>query len=133
MFDKESAGGAETMKPVKDVLVVGGENKATKGDTFTDATAITNSLVKNVKHSADTLEAKANAIRKEHPAEAEHLDQVVGRLRETHAALERGAAGDKNYKTRRFGKTLGRTQDWKKAYVSLIAGQTIDYEARAKA
>ena len=36
-------------------------------------------------------------------------------------------------KTRRFGKTLGRTQDWKKAYVSLVAGQTIDYEARAKA
>ncbi|MBV9343929.1 MAG: 50S ribosomal protein L23 [Gammaproteobacteria bacterium] len=36
-------------------------------------------------------------------------------------------------KRRRFGKTTGRTQDWKKAYVSLIPGQTIDYEARAKA
>jgi large subunit ribosomal protein L23 len=36
-------------------------------------------------------------------------------------------------KTRRFGKTVGRTQDWKKAYVSLAQGQTIDYEARAKA
>jgi large subunit ribosomal protein L23 len=36
-------------------------------------------------------------------------------------------------KTRRFGKTIGRTQDWKKAYVSLAEGQTIDYEARAKA
>ncbi len=36
-------------------------------------------------------------------------------------------------KTRRFGKTVGRTQDWKKAYVSLAEGQTIDYEARAKA
>ncbi|HXW75080.1 MAG TPA: 50S ribosomal protein L23 [Steroidobacteraceae bacterium] len=36
-------------------------------------------------------------------------------------------------KRRRFGKTLGRTQDWKKAYVSLASGQTIDYEARAKA
>jgi large subunit ribosomal protein L23 len=35
-------------------------------------------------------------------------------------------------KTRRFGGTTGRTQDWKKAYVSLISGQTIDYEARAK-
>ena len=34
---------------------------------------------------------------------------------------------------RRFGKTLGRTQDWKKAYVSLAEGQAIDYEARAKA
>ena len=36
-------------------------------------------------------------------------------------------------KSRRFGRTTGRTQDWKKAYVSLAAGQAIDYEARAKA
>jgi large subunit ribosomal protein L23 len=36
-------------------------------------------------------------------------------------------------KTRRFGKVQGRTQDWKKAYVSLAKGQAIDYEARAKA
>jgi large subunit ribosomal protein L23 len=35
-------------------------------------------------------------------------------------------------KARRFGRILGRTQDWKKAYVSLESGQTIDYEARAK-
>jgi len=35
-------------------------------------------------------------------------------------------------KRRRFGKSLGRTQDWKKAYVSLAQGETIDYEARAK-
>ena len=36
-------------------------------------------------------------------------------------------------KARRFGKVTGRTQDWKKAYVSLVQGQSIDYEARAKA
>ncbi len=36
-------------------------------------------------------------------------------------------------KTRRFGKIQGRTQDWKKAYVSLVKGQSIDYEARSKA
>ena len=35
-------------------------------------------------------------------------------------------------KARRFGRTAGRTQDWKKAYVRLSPGQTIDYEARAK-
>ncbi len=35
-------------------------------------------------------------------------------------------------KQRRFGKTLGRTQDWKKAYVSLAEGQAIDYEARSR-
>ncbi len=36
-------------------------------------------------------------------------------------------------KMRRFGRKLGRTQDWKKAYVRLAEGQTIDYEATAKA
>ncbi|HXY76439.1 MAG TPA: 50S ribosomal protein L23 [Steroidobacteraceae bacterium] len=35
-------------------------------------------------------------------------------------------------KKRRFGRSSGRTQDWKKAYVSLASGQTIDYEARPK-
>lgn len=34
-------------------------------------------------------------------------------------------------KSRRFGKTPGRTQDWKKAYVRLGVGQSIDYEAAA--
>jgi large subunit ribosomal protein L23 len=36
-------------------------------------------------------------------------------------------------KTRRFGGHTGRTQDWKKAYVRLASGQSIDYEAQAKA
>jgi large subunit ribosomal protein L23 len=35
-------------------------------------------------------------------------------------------------KTRRFGRLQGRTQDWKKAYVRLAEGQTIDYESKAK-
>jgi large subunit ribosomal protein L23 len=35
-------------------------------------------------------------------------------------------------KKRRFGRTIGRTQDWKKAYVRLVQGQAIDYEARAR-
>jgi len=34
-------------------------------------------------------------------------------------------------KDRRFGGRLGRTQDWKKAYVRLAEGQAIDYEAQA--
>jgi len=34
-------------------------------------------------------------------------------------------------KDRRFGQRLGRTQDWKKAYVRLAEGQAIDYEAQA--
>jgi large subunit ribosomal protein L23 len=36
-------------------------------------------------------------------------------------------------KTRRFGGRTGRTQDSKKAYVKLAAGQSIDYEAAGKA
>ena len=36
-------------------------------------------------------------------------------------------------KTRKFGRTSGRTQDWKKAYVRLAEGQSIDYEAASKA
>ncbi len=35
-------------------------------------------------------------------------------------------------KKRRFGARFGRTQDWKKAYVRLAAGQSIDYEAQGK-
>ena len=35
-------------------------------------------------------------------------------------------------KARRFGKTNGRTQDWKKAYVRLAEGQAIDYEAQGR-
>ena len=34
-------------------------------------------------------------------------------------------------KDRRFGNRIGRTQDWKKAYVRLAEGQAIDYEAQA--
>ncbi len=35
-------------------------------------------------------------------------------------------------KSRRFGGRIGRTQDWKKAYVSLAQGQAIDYESGPK-
>ncbi len=30
-------------------------------------------------------------------------------------------------KAKRFGRTLGRRSDWKKAYVTLQSGQTIDF------
>jgi large subunit ribosomal protein L23 len=35
-------------------------------------------------------------------------------------------------KSRRFGNRAGRTQDSKKAYVRLVDGQSIDYEAQGK-
>ncbi|OGT96680.1 MAG: 50S ribosomal protein L23, partial [Gammaproteobacteria bacterium RIFOXYB2_FULL_38_6] len=34
-------------------------------------------------------------------------------------------------KTKRFGRTLGRQQDWKKAYVTLAAGSEIDLHENA--
>jgi len=36
-------------------------------------------------------------------------------------------------KNKRFGAMMGRRSDWKKAYVSLKAGQTIDFTGTAKA
>ena len=36
-------------------------------------------------------------------------------------------------KAKRFGRTLGRRSDVKKAYVSLVAGQELDLEAAAAA
>ena len=36
-------------------------------------------------------------------------------------------------KTKRFGRTIGRRSDVKKAYVSLAAGQELDLEAAAAA
>jgi large subunit ribosomal protein L23 len=36
-------------------------------------------------------------------------------------------------KQKRFGSSLGRRSDWKKAYVSLKAGQSIDFSGGVKA
>ena len=36
-------------------------------------------------------------------------------------------------KEKRFGGSIGRRSDWKKAYVSLKTGQTIDFTGTAKA
>ena len=36
-------------------------------------------------------------------------------------------------KAKRFGRTIGRRSDVKKAYVSLVAGQELDLEAAAAA
>jgi large subunit ribosomal protein L23 len=36
-------------------------------------------------------------------------------------------------KQKRFGSTIGRRSDWKKAYVSLKSGQTIDFTGSVKA
>jgi large subunit ribosomal protein L23 len=75
-------------------------------------------------HNQYTFRVKKNATKTDIKAAVELMFEV--KVQGVQVVNEPG-------KARRFGKTLGRTQDWKKAYVRLVQGQSIDYEARAKA
>jgi large subunit ribosomal protein L23 len=75
-------------------------------------------------HNQYTFRVKKNATKTDIKAAVELMFEV--KVKGVQIVNEPG-------KTRRFGKITGRTQDWKKAYVSLAQGQSIDYEARAKA
>jgi large subunit ribosomal protein L23 len=75
-------------------------------------------------HNQYTFRVKRNATKTDIKAAVELMFEV--KVKGVQIVNEPG-------KTRRFGRLQGRTQDWKKAYVSLLQGQTIDYEARAKA
>ena len=74
-------------------------------------------------HNQYTFRVKKNATKTDIKAAVELMFEV--KVKGVQVVNEPG-------KSRRFGKTIGRTQDWKKAYVSLAQGQAIDYEARAK-
>lgn len=72
---------------------------------------------------------------------AEQGNQVVFKVRRDATKAEIGKAVEMMFevkveavqvavakgKTKRFGATLGRRSDWKKAYVRLAPGQTIDF------
>ena len=75
-------------------------------------------------HNQYTFRVKKNATKTDIKAAVELMFEV--KVQGVQVVNEPG-------KARRFGKTIGRTQDWKKAYVRLVQGQSIDYEARAKA
>lgn len=75
-------------------------------------------------HNQYTFRVKRNATKTDIKAAVELMFEV--KVTGVQTVNEPG-------KARRFGKVTGRTQDWKKAYVSLAKGQAIDYEARAKA
>ena len=75
-------------------------------------------------HNQYTFRVKRNATKTDIKAAVELMFEV--KVTGVQVVNEPG-------KTRRFGKITGRTQDWKKAYVRLVQGQSIDYEARAKA
>lgn len=70
-----------------------------------------------------TFRVQRNATKTDIKAAVELMFEV--KVKGVQVVNERG-------KSRRFGKITGRTQDWKKAYVSLVQGQSIDYEARAR-
>jgi len=75
-------------------------------------------------HNQYTFRVKKNATKTDIKAAVELMFEV--KVKGVQVVNEPG-------KSRRFGKLTGRTQDWKKAYVSLAQGQSIDYEARSKA
>ena len=75
-------------------------------------------------HNQYTFRVKKNATKTDIKAAVELMFEV--KVTGVQVVNEPG-------KARRFGKMIGRTQDWKKAYVSLAQGQSIDYEASAKA
>lgn len=74
-------------------------------------------------HNQYTFRVKKNATKTDIKAAVELMFEV--KVKGVQVVNEPG-------KQRRFGKIIGRTQDWKKAYVSLVPGQSIDYEARAR-
>lgn len=76
------------------------------------------------EHNQYTFRVRRDATRVEVKAAVEFMFNV--KVKGVQVLNESG-------KTRRFSNRTGRTQDWKKAYVRLVSGQSIDYEAQAKA
>jgi hypothetical protein len=66
--------------------IVIGEQKATKGKQFNDATAITVSLETNLGHTVETLRAQIKSG-KVHPDAVPGLERTIARLEATRAAL----------------------------------------------
>lgn len=106
----------------------------------------------NAKLSVSTTERLINLLLAPHVSEktaraGEKTNQYVFRVRrdatkpEIRKAVELMFAVEVNAvqvvnvegKQKRFGASMGRRSDWKKAYVSLKAGQTIDLTGTAKA
>jgi Domain of unknown function (DUF4157) len=74
-------------------LVIG-EQKATQGDSFTDATSITTSLESNVERNIEVLENKIKSGTIKDPAEVGSLEKTIDQLKGTLDALKKGRAGE---------------------------------------
>jgi large subunit ribosomal protein L23 len=83
------------------------------------------------KSSLGLQERNQYAFRVRRDATRTEVKQAVELMFEV--KVERVQVLNEPGKSRRFGNRAGRTQDWKKAYVRLAAGQAIDYENAGKA
>ena len=90
-----TAGNDYLMKNRKTKRLVIGEQKATKGDSFTDATAITSSLESNVARDIEVLQERVKSGEIEDPAEVNDLKETIRQLEGTLDALERGAKANR--------------------------------------
>ena len=81
------------------------------------APLITEKTTNGSEHSQVTFKVAADATKPEIRAAVEYLFEVK---------VEAVRVVNLPGKEKRFGRSLGRRQDWKKAYVRLIAGQHID-------
>ena len=94
MGQEGTAGNDYLVKNRQTKQLVIGEQKATQGDSFTDATAITSSLEQNVTRDIEVLEEKVNSGEVRDPAEVADLKETIGTLKETREALQKGARGE---------------------------------------
>lgn len=84
--DEGTAGIDFIVENVRTGRLVIGEQKATQGKQFNDATAITVSLEKNVAHTVEVLKAQLNGGQV-HPDAVPGMQRTIARLEATHAAL----------------------------------------------
>ncbi len=94
MGQEGTAGNDFLVENVRTGRLVIGEQKATQGDSFTDATAITSSLESNVARDIEVLQNKIDSGTIKEPAEVARLQKTVDRLNGTLDALQKGAKGE---------------------------------------
>jgi hypothetical protein len=95
MGQEGTAGTDFLVENVETGRLVIGEQKATQGESFTDATAITTSLESNIARDIEVLQNKIESGTIKEPVEVARLQKTVDRLNETLYALQSGRAGKK--------------------------------------
>jgi hypothetical protein len=94
MGQEGTAGNDYLVKNRQTKQLVIGEQKATQGNSFTDATAITSSLEQNVTRDIEVLEEKVKSGEIQDPAEVADVEETIVTLKKTREALQKGAKGE---------------------------------------